>query len=263
MYKFIVVDDEIFAAKQLSKLLDYGEYKMEAVGVFDTAEEAVSYIENNDVDLVISDIKMPGMTGIDIARICTEKYPMVTVALVSAYRDFEYAREAMQYGVTEYITKPINFGEFEKVIQRLKTKLDNKKMLMSTDANVYSETREPSYAFEDMHKKVIDSAIAFMNENYAQDITLEKVAAHVALSPIYFSNYFKKRTGENFIDYLTKIRIKKAVNMIAEDINIKVEVLCESVGYKSLPYFYKVFKKYTGCLPAEYKSNIIKNGKPL
>ena len=115
-------------------------------------------------------------------------------------------------------------------------------------------------AFEDIlkdnivtkEKNAIEQAIAYINENFEKDITLEKVASHVSLSKVYFSSLFKSNTGENFTGYLNRIRIEKAIELL-KNTNRKITAIAFEVGYQSIPHFYKIFSKYTGCTPVKYK----------
>lgn len=102
--------------------------------------------------------------------------------------------------------------------------------------------------------EIILKAIEYINENFNKDISLDDVASHVALNPRYFCTYFKKNMGESFVDYLIKVRIENAKKIIDENDDMKTSLLYEYVGYKSAPYFYKIFKSYTGMTPSEYKA---------
>lgn len=97
----------------------------------------------------------------------------------------------------------------------------------------------------------------FIRTNYAQDITLSDAAEQVYLNPIYVSRIFKERTGETFTEYLAKVRIDAAVDLL-DNSNKYVYEICELAGYHNLKYFYKVFKKIMGCSPSDYRE---RNGK--
>ena len=105
----------------------------------------------------------------------------------------------------------------------------------------------------DGYERLIEKAQRYIRKNFAQDITLKDVARHVALSPVYFSRFFKQKTGEKFIDYLTRVRMEKAAELLTHS-DIKVYEVCNQVGYHNVQHFYKLFKLYTGCTPTEYRS---------
>ena len=104
--------------------------------------------------------------------------------------------------------------------------------------------------------QIIEKALEYINLNYFNDLSLDDVANYVCLNKIYFSYYFKKHTNESFVSYITKIRINKAKEKLIKNPETKIIDICESVGYKSMPYFYKIFKFYTGTTPSKYRKSI-------
>jgi Response regulator containing CheY-like receiver domain and AraC-type DNA-binding domain len=113
-----------------------------------------------------------------------------------------------------------------------------------------SQCREAS------EKNVIRKAKDFINENYNRDISLEDVGDFIFLSPVYLSRLFKMQTGENFVDYLTGVRMEKAMELL-EDPRYKAYEVSSMVGYKGTKYFFKLFKEYTGYTPTEYRKNLL------
>jgi two-component system, response regulator YesN len=101
-------------------------------------------------------------------------------------------------------------------------------------------------------KGLMMKAKEYIDEHFAEAITLEEAAEHVGLSPYYFSKLFKDRFGITFIDYITEIRMKRAKELM-ENPDVSVKEVCYTVGYKDPNYFSRVFKKYTGLTPSEYR----------
>jgi two-component system response regulator YesN len=108
-------------------------------------------------------------------------------------------------------------------------------------------------------KNVIQKAKEYIKINFDKDIGLDEVSEHVFLSSIYFSRLFKQKTGENFVDYLMKVRMRKAMKLL-QDPRQKVYEVSVNVGYKNTKYFYRLFKEFSGLTPAEYREKIIKEG---
>ncbi len=142
MYTLILVDDEPLALKQLSSLIKWEDYGFKLLKTFTRGQEAITFIEKNHPDLVITDIKMPYVTGIDIAEYCFNSHFLTTVAFMSAYRDFEYAQCALSYGVSEYIEKPIKKKD---IIALLK-----KSVTSSFFAAVNNENSKLQWIFSDL-----------------------------------------------------------------------------------------------------------------
>ena len=125
MFSLIIVDDESFMANSLSKMLNWKSYGFEVVKVFSGSDNVIDYIDNNDVDAVMTDILMPGTTGIDIARHCFYNHPDTAVVFLSAFSDFEYAIKGIQYKIFSYLTKPVDqsalIQTFSELYKKLKT----------------------------------------------------------------------------------------------------------------------------------------------
>lgn len=473
------MDDETSAMQELTQIVDYSIYSMEVKGCFESAEQALDYIAANHVDVVISDIKLSGISGTDLLKHIREKYPYIAVVLVSAYRDFEYAKIAISYNAFEYITKPIRYTEYLDTLTRLKEVLTNQNesqfiddehskplddilsdyfnnvisknafknrmklnnidcntlelpcamlelqicdiddyldnvwlhgrdrlftavrqiiptkifgcrifIVSNSDSGIQTvvtsdseqnlskgiadissylkhellsllslnisaaETARSMSVFElksilpksvsyttravmshlinneldeidkirdtffestdieqqqlfciqmtdmikdkcdfgefheinsvsiksilntstlrlyfnelinysqmtdtgkNLEKSIILEAIRYIDENFSRDITLSSVSKHVMLNCSYFSNFFKKQTGECFSEFLLKIRMEHAKKLLKNKPTMKIQAICEYVGYNSQPYFYKMFKAYTGYSPAEYR----------
>ena len=123
MLKLIIIEDEISVLDVLKKLIAKADSRFEICGSFSNAEDAVDYINNNPVNAVISDICLCGMSGLDFFRICHEKYPDIILAAISAYSKFEYAQDAIKYGVAAYMLKPITMAKTKELLAALYDKI--------------------------------------------------------------------------------------------------------------------------------------------
>ena len=128
MFSVIVVDDEMMIRTSISAFINNCDVGFEVVGTFRDGSDAIKYLEENNVDLVISDIRMVQVSGIDLAQYIYENKPWTQVILLSGYTDFEYAKAAIKYNVKEYITKPTDF-------ENLKNSLINMKNLLTEQKN--------------------------------------------------------------------------------------------------------------------------------
>ena len=104
--------------------------------------------------------------------------------------------------------------------------------------------------------RIIKSSFDYIESNYYKDISLDDVAGYVFLNSVYFSRYFKQHTGENFTDYLVKVRMEKAIALLKQN-KYKIYEVGEKVGYKNSKYFQKLFKEYTGYTPKTYCRSIL------
>ena len=124
--KIILVDDETKQIKNLESMIDRNAEGFEVAATFESAEAAISYIKENRVDAIITDIKMPNVTGIDLAKFCRYHYPDIKIVFISAYEDFSYVNEALQYKIAAYIIKPITKTEIIKVLKKIYAQCTNK-----------------------------------------------------------------------------------------------------------------------------------------
>jgi len=251
MYRLAICDDEKRTLNQLSRIIDWEAYGFEVVKTFSNGSEALSYLRTNGLDAVISDIKMPVMDGIELARSIQMEFPETKVLLISAYRDFEYAHSAIKYDVVSYVTKPITQSDFKEALLKLRKSLDaihTQKEGISEPLFLDFEENDSSFP------EYIQGALNFINEHYADDISLYDVAQNTFMHPGYLSQLLKKHTNESYIDYLTKIRIEKAKELLAST-DEKISVISSKVGYNYSQYFHKIFKSVTGITPLEYRRN--------
>jgi two-component system response regulator YesN len=128
MYQVIVVDDEIVIRNGITNFINTEINDFEVLYSFSDGAEAIEFLKNNDIDLIISDIKMTYVSGIELAKFIAENKSYIQVILLSGYREFEYARSAIQYGVKNYILKPTNFVEFKEVLSQIKSELDQNRV---------------------------------------------------------------------------------------------------------------------------------------
>lgn len=127
MYKLIVVDDEKVIRNGIRDYLDWEKMNFEVVALFEDGKEAIEYIEKHDVDVVLTDIEMTDVSGLKLAKYIHENHMRQKVVIISGYKEFEYARQALQYGVEHYLLKPIKLEEVTAVFSKLSDMLDQEK----------------------------------------------------------------------------------------------------------------------------------------
>ncbi|MGX4599452.1 response regulator transcription factor [Faecalimicrobium sp. JNUCC 81] len=198
-------------------------------------------------DVIISDIKMPIMDGIELTKKIKDVMPDVVVVLLTNYAEFSYAKQAISCGVYEYLIKSeIRPKELKELLDRIDSNIKNdKEEEILTNKNSDTEGIQSK-----KYSKAIDKAIEYINLNYKEHISLSIISKYVYLSPEYFSRLFKEEVGENFITYLTLYRMKKAEYLI-KNTDMKIAQISNEVGYSNSGYFSKSYKKYKGVSPDE------------
>lgn len=249
MYCVFVVDNEHFAALYLKQLFHRPDLGFECTRTFTNAKDAALAILSSPPDLIVSDIRMPRMSGLEFMKYLSEKKIPSKIILVSAFSDFSYAQEALRGGALDYLNKPVSKADVEKCFQRIKEILD-KERLHPADKPVPSITEEgPS--FDD--GGITAEMKRFIEQHYAEPIRLGDLADYVHLNTSYCSVLFQKSFGISFSKYLINLRMEKAQKLLKSK-SLSVSQAGLLVGYPDLSYFSKEFKKKYGITPTDYKA---------
>ena len=240
MYKLLIADDEFEIRNGLSSYFPWEEIGFEIVGIVENGMEALSFIVNHPVDVLLTDIRMDELSGIEVAKQLDEQKSSVVVVFLSGYKDFNYAQQAIQYGVKNYMTKPTQYREIVAVFSKVKAQLDEKNLL----------TISPAMSVH--HDRVIDTIFTYVNEHY-QSASLEGVSQIVHLNPVYISKYFKDKTGRNFSEYLNEVKMERSV-IFLKNPDYKIYEISELIGYSNAKNFTRTFRKYFGKTPREYRN---------
>jgi two-component system, response regulator YesN len=264
MYKLLIVDDEMLERQVLRLIVSTKLKEIEIVGEAENGRKAIQLAHQFAPDIIIMDIKMPGIDGIEAVKLIKDQQPHIKVIMLSAFDKFEYARQVMQQGVKEYLLKPARKDELvaavERVLSELKMERQEKeeqeslrRKLQSAIVPIETEEMDWNLVYED---KKMNKVKGFIEENFTKSISLEDAAEHVGISPYYLSKLFKERFSVNFIDYLTQLRVDKAKEMMKNP-ESSLKEICYNVGYKDPNYFSRVFKKTTGLSPSDYRRRLL------
>lgn len=127
MYRILLVDDEILVRDAIKENIDWGSMDCQLVGDCENGRQAMEFVMEHPVDIVLTDICMPYMDGMELSRFLHESYPDIFIVIFSGFGEFEYAQKAIQYGVSEYLLKPVTAMELREVIGKVKAKIDEKR----------------------------------------------------------------------------------------------------------------------------------------
>lgn len=245
MYTLLLVDDEQEIRSGLSQYFPWHEVGFELVGECVNGREALQWLEQRPVDVLLCDIRMPLLSGLEVAEQLHAAKSRTRIVFLSGYKDFDYAKQAMAYGIKHYIVKPTKYTELFDVFSSLKLELD--------EAAETRRSPQASGSSASFNAQVIAAIQAYVETNYAR-ATLEEAAAIVHMNPHYVSKYFKDKTGENFSDYVTSVKMNKAAELL-RDIRYKTYEVSEMVGYSYAKNFTRTFKRVHGVSPREYRNN--------
>ncbi len=266
MINMIIIDDEEWILKLIKNLVPAKELGISIVGEASNGVDGLSLCRKYKPDIVLSDIRMPVIDGLELIERLHYECPNTKVVVISGYDEFAYAQKALKFGAFDYILKPIDEEELVKILVRFKNQFTRQekaqqkiRKLKSELEKVQQSITEPAPAAapsdETEGKSEVGKILAYIGEKYRDSITLEDAAKMVFMNKNYFSEVFKKEAGIGFNEYLNKVRIQKAKKLL-EIPHLKINEAGDMVGYSDAAYFIKVFKKYYGMTPNEYRQQI-------
>ncbi|MBQ8230466.1 MAG: response regulator [Lachnospiraceae bacterium] len=334
LVKIMLVDDEQFVLERIQKTVSWEQMGMELTGCCTNAMEALDHMINEMPDILITDIKMPVVGGLELIAKTKQMNPSIECVVLSGYAEFDLARDAMQQGVKHYLLKPFSKAEFEAVLEKTRSQILDRRqeqilklekrteivekiawelqllkenyervdawkiqtlmkaypdLSMLRSAVIYLLVKSPeinrapaeyiSGLFaagqdiyvtaakalnelfcEEVNESLLVRKIKEYTKNHYGDesLNLQLIADRVVhLGVKYTGRCFLKETGCKYSEYLLRIRMEKAKEMLKSQDGYRVEHIAETIGLgHDVPYFYQLFKKYTGVTPKEYRSDL-------
>lgn len=246
MKKVVVVEDEKFVREGIIMGTDWGSIHCAVVGEATNGEEGMELIRKRHPDIVISDIRMPRLSGLEmLERLEKEGIFQLTIFL-TAFDDFAYAQKACRLQAVDYLLKPFREGQLEKAIA------DALHINQSKNQTPEGGIRELRLEKGDKSKYILE-AIAWIEQYFAKDdISIRTAAEQLGISEGYLSRLFRKETDYTFMAYVMQCRICEAKKLL-KGYKYKVYEVAEMVGYQDIAYFSTIFKKYVGVSPSEYR----------
>jgi len=237
VFNLLIVDDDKLIIEDIISLIKWETVFCLNPDSAKDGEEAVKKMREKEYDIVITDISMPKINGVDLIREAKKEGRKAEFIIISNFDDFIYVKEAMKLGALEYLLKyQINEDNLKDEVLKAVKIIRKKRNIQET----------PSY------RREIQKAIDYMMINYAEDIRLETLSELCELSPNYLSKIFKDETGSNYIDFLRKIRIEEAKKMLRET-TLRANEIALSIGLDDYRYFSRIFKEETGMTCKEYR----------
>ena len=241
MYRVMLVDDEPIIVEGLMRSVEWEKWNCRVVATANDGVEGKRLIEEERPDIVFLDICMPEMDGLRMIASIHSEFPNLEVCVLTGYRDFEYAREAIRLGVTRFLLKPSNMDEIEEAIEAMRANLQKKGNFGDSEPkDEAEETKESSSS-----SFIVKNALAYIEENYTQKLTLSEVAEKNYVSQWHLSKLLNRHTGQSFSDILNHVRIERAKELL-KDPALRIGDISEQVGFLDMAHFSRVFKKQEG-----------------
>jgi len=265
MLKVVVIEDEPAFLQELVFATDWEAWDCLIVGTARDGLSALDLIREKKPDIVVTDIRMPGMDGLELAAATRETLgeEAPEFVVISGYGDFDYARRALKLGVRNYLLKPLDDEELAETIARLRSELANRRRKDRIERTLDEGRRSALMLFreyeigsrEDAQARYAAQAVAHIQACFQRALSVEDAAEKLGISSGYLSRIFKKETGYTFTDYLSYYRVKRAVDLLREG-ELRIYEVADLVGYGDQRYFSQIFKRIVGLTPTEFKDGL-------
>ena len=239
MYSIMIVEDEYLVRQGIASLVDYEQFGMQVIAQAENGIKAWQKFQENPADILLTDINMPQMNGLELAKLVRDQAPKCHIVFLTGYDDFDYARTAIKLGADDYLLKPFSKDDVEEMLAKVQTKLDKERKKAQIQNLVDQGQR--SELEEAIHERLADS-----------ELSLKSLASQLGFSPSYLSVLIKKELGLPFQDYLIQERMKKA-KLLLLTTDLKIYEIAEQVGFEDMNYFSQRFKQVVGLTPRQFK----------
>ena len=241
MWKVMIADDENYMLEAMENLIDWKKMKCQLVYKAKNGQIVLEQIKKNPPDIIITDIKMPLVSGIEVAKYVYENKLPIKVIILSAYAEFQYAQEAIKYDVCGYIIKTSVIEMLPGMIQKAVGKLSVPIELEKDDEEYYSDD-------------ILGRLQKYVAEHYTDKLNLTQIARDIHANGSYLSRLYKTKTGQNLFDVINIMRLEKAKEYMNQ--GMRIYEIAQQVGFDDVSYFSRVFKKHEGCSPREYENRL-------
>lgn len=248
MYKVVLIDDEDIIVEGLKKVIDWQKFGCEVVATAADAKSGALAIRQYCPDILFTDIKMPNLDGLTMLAGLKSEFPDMQITVLTGYRDFEYAKRAVNLGVTRFLLKPSKMGELEEALRTMTENLRKR-------SPAPGEEEPPAAKPEDSQASnlIVRTALEYIRVHYAEKMTLTELAEKTYVSPWYLSKLLNRVTGESFCDLLNHTRLDKAKTLL-KDPSLRIHEISDMLGFNDVTYFSRIFKKEMNASPIEYRN---------
>lgn len=241
MYKALIVDDEPLMREYLGNNLNKINEDWIAENTACDGIYAIQLLQHKDYDVVITDIKMPAMDGIELSKYLFLNKKEIPIIFITGYDEFEYARAAVKLNVFDYLLKPLRDEELSAALSAISLKNTN-------------QVEKPILKIANNKNNLVSQIQEYLQLHFREGLSLTILADIFEITPSYLSTIFHKEIGEPYSKYLLRMRMETAKALLLNP-NSKVQDVALDVGFASSKHFGSVFKSYYGISPGEFKNN--------
>lgn len=246
-FTVFIAEDEELQLNSLVKKINSAGLGFSVIGTAQTGDAAQKRIDELHPDIVFTDIRMPGMDGIELLHYIHIHHPFTKVVITSGFSDYEYMRKAIQYQACEYMLKPMTAQDIQDTLRNLKATLQGRPGGQVGIPNLHTQGYSQS--------EILDFLQNYIKNNFEHsEIDWNALAEQLGYNPSYLSRIYKQKFGHSPSKYLISLQIQKAQSLLAHHPELSIQQISQSIGYSDQDYFSRLFKKQTGMSPSEYRN---------
>lgn len=245
-YRVVIAEDEKLIAGNIAKHIEAENPRFKVCGIYSNGEDALNAIKQQPPDVVFTDISMPVMTGLELASEIYHNMNNIKCVIISGYAEFDYAREAIRYGVTDYLLKPVDIEELHRVLKSLELSL----------TDIYENARtEGDHESALTPEEIVTLVEEYVKNNYSGDLDLNTIALKLGFSSSYLTKIFNKVENIPPSKYIRNYRMGIAKQLMT-DKGMTLQQIASAVGYNDPFHFSRSFKQTVGMSPTEYRETL-------
>lgn len=241
-FQVMVVEDEELLLKSTARHVEELDMGFRVTALCQNGAQALELLKTQPIHLIITDIQMPVMSGLELTRKAMELYPEIKSIILTGYAEFHYAQEALHNRVFEYLLKPVTSEKLQDSLTRVKLALSKQ-----------YELEEDSLISSHNAAQIVDYVSLYFQNHFAEDIDMAALAQRLGFSSPYLAKIFNKYKGCTPIKYLTDLRIHHAKQLLLNT-TLPIREIGEKVGYADQFHFSKAFRKAAGVSPSNFRS---------
>lgn len=245
-FTYLVAEDEDRMRDYLVRKVAELDPHLESVGSAADGEETIELVESRLPDLLLTDIKMPVLGGLELVQKIRTTNPDLRIVIISGYSEFEYARRAIELGVDEYLLKPVDLDGLREVLRRIRIKLESMAGQVDSEFGLGIPAGEV---------ELVKAVTLYLQENYRHPYSLERLASTFGCKVAYLLRLYSKATGSTPTRDLIRLRVEKAKRLLVGHPHLEVKQIAAAVGYDDPLYFSRLFKRETGFNPTGFKDS--------
>ncbi|MDR1231860.1 MAG: helix-turn-helix domain-containing protein [Spirochaetaceae bacterium] len=261
LYSLFVVDVDEAGRKKIIRSVDWDRLGFTIAGEASGGDEAVQGMTTVVPDVILTDVQLPGNDGIELLQYVHANLPETKVVVLSGCSDFAFMEAAIKNQVSAYLLKPASMELLEETFSSLHKRLEERREYLREKRKLEEMVKEsPSYLREKLlaqdrygsaNQKLAERILEYVDREYASKLlSLQSIAKHLQKSPAYISKVFKDVTGENYVRYVSKKRLAKALDLL-QNTSLLVYQVTAAVGWTDQSSFIRLFKKQYGFTPSE------------